>query len=133
MKEGWSVACLEQHEWYDATGKAKRSATRGPIGSAVLSLERVGWLPVSATEWVDDLGIHRLIGDYSPKLFGEFAKASHKRAAERSLAATIGAEELNGKRACLDYARSYMASSRNNDSDKKVVAAAVTNAVWTFD
>ena len=133
LTTGWEVACLKQHEWYDETGKAKWAATRGPIGSAVLSIERIRGRTTSGVEWVDDLGVVRQIGDYSPKLFGRLMKASYKRASERSLAIKVGATELEGKRACLDGARAYLAAAKHTEAEKKVVAAAVTNAVWTSD
>ena len=45
----------------------------------------------------------------------------------------VGAPELEGKRACLDGARAYLAAAKHTEAEKKVVAAAVTNAVWTSD
>ena len=104
----WTSVAATQHEWYRADGTARGSATRGPIGATILSLERIGWYCESPVEWRDDLGTVRMLAEFSPVLFGSFLMESVRRLAERQLAEKVGDPQMEGKRACLDIAGAFL-------------------------
>ena len=92
----WTSVAATQHEWHGADGTARWSATRGPIGATILSLERIGWYCESPVEWRDDLGTVRMLAEFSPVLFGSFLMESVRRLAERQLAEKVGDPQMVG-------------------------------------
>ena len=97
----WDSVNAESHQWVKANGEAKWSATRGPIGATVLSLQRIGWQPIRADRWKDDRGVELDLGEFSPAMFALHLKAAIRRLAERKLAKKVGDQELIGRSACL--------------------------------
>ena len=102
---------------------------KGPIASAVLSMQRIGWRTDTESIWTDDLGIERDISEYSPKLMAIFLRDSVHKQLERSIAAAIG-DPTVGERICLDIARSYVFSGKHARKAKIAVESAATNALW---
>ena len=132
MQVAWDTAVASKHEMYSDEGFPKWSATRGPVSSMFLSLERIGWTFENPTMWVDDLGVGRDIVEFGPKLFDQFLKASFRRRDERDVAKAMGFATLEGKRACFDVVREYLtAPNRNCKRSKDAVLAVACNAVWT--
>ena len=131
LESAWNTTHKSQHEWYASDGKARWSATRGPVGATALTLNRLGWAAVSWDHWTDDLGISRVIGEYSPKMFMGFLEASVRRGEERRVAKSNGHVSLAGRRACADVPRAYIKAKKNSRVKKAVVAAACSNSLWT--
>ena len=127
----WVDSGKLQHEWFDAEGSAQWSNTRGPVGATILSMDRLQWHAEAWDEWTDDLGRTRPLGDFSPKMFSNFLRDSVARSEERKVAASIGHEDLRGRRACADVPRAYVNAKGHTRAQKSVVAAAATNAIWT--
>ena len=127
----WEDANHGSHAWYNSDGTAKWSATRGPIGAAILTIDRIGWSPISATKWKDDRGIEIDLTLYSPKLFDILVRDSCQRLAERSLAKKTADPLLVNRSACLDPARDYIKKRKHSTKAKSAVAAVVTNSLWT--
>ena len=131
LSDIWNTVAATQHEWHTPEGTARWSATRGPIGATILSLQRIGWTCESACEWRDDIGILRVLSDFSPALFGTFLMASVRRLAERQLAQKVGDSSLDGTRVCLDLSRAFLHEKKHSAKAKHAVTAVVTNSVWT--
>ena len=132
LTQAWQSTIKQQHEWYWDDGTARWSQTRGPIGAAILSMERIGWHFLSPVKWVDDMKIVRDLDAMGPKLFDIIVKESTQRTAERSVAKKSGFKCLEGKRACFDVIRNFItAPNRTSKRDKDVVHATACNAIWS--
>jgi len=131
IEEAWHVARKNDHEWYKADGSPKWSGVRGPVGATCLSLQRMGWIPLEPFEWIDDLGVKIKLIDMSPKMLTLLLKESSTRKLEREVAFSVGSTDMEGRRACMDPIRSFLATKKRSLKEKAVVGAAGCNALWT--
>ena len=77
------------------------------------------------------LGDQARLSDHAPKMFASFLKASLERVALKTLAQKVGDPQLLGRTACLDVARTFLASSSRTSIEAAAVGAATTNCIWT--
>ncbi len=140
LRDAWQKVWDNVHLIIDdaATDDARRrcwSDTRGPLGAAMLELDRVGWRPEGPFEWRDDRGVRVALTETPPALMRDLLVAAVKRKAER----VVGLERarrdpaFEGRRACFDVAMHAAARSKTLlPQEKGAFRSVITNAVLTM-
>ncbi len=108
---------------------------KGPIGAAVLSLQRLGWDMPSPFVVVDDWGEEIPLTRTSPAMLAELLRDATTRALERYAGARAadGDTEFEGRRLCADQVRQQLATDKKLTREGKAAAVStICGAVMTY-
>ncbi len=118
-----------------AAGKRNWNASRGPIATLWLTLDRIGWSMAGPFTMIDDFGREVALTTHSPAMIAQMMHLATLRVLERQLGEKMAADGFScfgGRRVCLDHVRARLQCDRKMDAAAKAVyGSALCGAVMT--
>ncbi len=134
-RRGTRAGARAEAMWRNDGRRREWNSVRGPIGAAILSLQRLGWDMPSPFVLLDDWGEEIPLTRTSPALLAELLREATTRAIERYAGARAACDDLEfeGRRLCIDQVRQQLATDKSLTREGRAAAlSTICGAVMTY-
>jgi len=122
LRQAWQE-CFQQRP-------LRWSQVRGPIGAALLCIDRLGWSWPGPFVMVSPRGEHYKFTEHSPAMVANVIRRAYREKHETLAARRVGAD---GADVSLDRVRKLLRGNRLLPSERACLLAACSHRIWTAD